>query len=206
MYLFFSKYWTFIDLFLYLCISVVLPYTHLSCIFFVSPVCRGCCSALSPRWWRSYCHDWVSSSSWIFSVSPGRTERESPQHDYVIMESCNHWCICVTGQNMSQQNLHHPHLHFNTTLIHHTDTSTGTREDGRRERNVQRYATDRHRDTGYVWNRVHSVHYLLLLKNIMQNRTHYAMKSNSNSIMLHCCHMTLPHRIYISEIKQILIK
>lgn len=163
----------------------------------LSPVCRGCCTALSPRWWRSYCHDWVSSSSWISSVSPGRTERINWAR----------WChpgelqfigpvsdsVFVIGRNMLQQSLpgeyvHHPHLHFNTALIHHTDTSTGTRDDGGRCRNatVQRQATERERDgdRGYVCNR------RILSKNMMWNRTHYAMINNSNSIMLHCCHMT----------------
>ncbi len=118
----------------------------ISCISSPSPACRGCCSALSPRWWRSCCHDWVSSSSWISSVSPGTTERVTWAW----------WChhgepqSLVCFWKMSQQYLHHPHLHFNTTLIHHTDASTGTRDEGRRGRNatVQRYATGRDRKRG----------------------------------------------------------
>lgn len=76
-----------------------------------------------------------------------------------------HWsrfwfCFCDWSRHVTavtsgwiKEYLHHPHLHFNTALIHHTDTSTGTFPDGGRRRNatVQRQATERETETGVMF-------------------------------------------------------
>lgn len=112
-------------------------------------------------------------------------QKESPEHDDVIMASRNHWSVFETCHSIIFIILTSTSTPLSSiTLMLPLERGMKDGEEGTPlSRDMLQAEIERER------NRIHTEYWIL-----MWNRTHYVVISNS--IMLHWCHMTLRHWIF----------